>query len=47
MLKGAYLAFYVKYFLPMILQLDNMSDLEKKNTRGSEIKVKKYETLII
>jgi len=24
-----------------------MSDLEKKNARGSDIKVKKYETLII
>ena len=47
MIKGADLAFYVKYFLPMILQLDKMSDLEKKNARGSDIKVKKYETLII
>ena len=42
----ANLDFFVSYFLPIILQLDKMRELEKKN-KGSEIKVKKYETLLV
>jgi hypothetical protein len=42
----ANLDFYVSYFLPIILQLDKMRELEKKN-KGSEIKIKKYETLLV
>lgn len=42
----ANLDFYVSYFLPMILQLDKMRELEKKH-KGSEIKIKKYETILV
>lgn len=38
--------FFVQYFLPMIVQLEEMRGLEKKS-RGSEIKIKKYETLLV
>mmetsp|Transcript_24172 Transcript_24172/g.37157 ORF Transcript_24172/g.37157 Transcript_24172/m.37157 type:complete len:254 (+) Transcript_24172:1367-2128(+) len=44
-LKDANLDFFADYFLPEILKLDKMRDLEKKDT-GSEIKMKKYETMI-
>jgi hypothetical protein len=36
----ANLDFYVGYFLPIILQMDKMRELEKKN-KGSDNKVKK------
>lgn len=38
--------FFVQYFMPMIMQLEQMRELEKKS-KGSEIKVKKYETLLV
>lgn len=41
------LAFYVQYFLPKIHQLDLQRQKEKKMLDGSDIKAKKYETLII
>jgi len=43
--EGANLDFFVQYFLPQLLKLDKMRDLESKQ-RGSEIKIKKYSTLI-
>lgn len=42
----ANLDFFVEYFMPMIIQLDRLRDLEQKS-HGSEIKVKKYETLLV
>lgn len=44
--KDANLDFFVEYFLPMILQIDKMRELQKKS-RGSEIKIKKYETMLV
>lgn len=44
--KDANLDFFVEYFLPMIMQIDKMRELEKKS-RQSEIKVKKYETMLV
>ena len=43
----ANLDFYVEYFLPIVLQLDKMRELENKARNGSKIKVKKYETLLM
>lgn len=43
----ANLDFYVEYFLPVVLQLDKMRELENKNKNGSQIKVKKYETMLV
>jgi len=45
--KDANLDFFVAYFMPMIMQLDKLRDLEVKNPKGSDIKVKKYETLLV
>ena len=45
--KDANLDFYVSYFLPIVLQLDQMRELEKNNANGSQIKVKKYETILV
>lgn len=42
----ANLDFFVEYFMPIIIQLDRLRDLEQKS-HGSEIKVKKYETLLV
>jgi hypothetical protein len=42
----ANLDFFVEYFMPMVLQLDKLRELEQK-AKGSEIKVKKYETLLV
>jgi len=44
--KDANLDFFVQYFMPMIIQLDSLRGLEEK-ARGSDIKVKKYETLMV
>lgn len=44
--KDNNLLFYVQYFLPMIVQLEQMRGLEKKSG-GSPIKVKKYETMLV
>lgn len=44
--KDANLDFYVEYFLPMIMQIDTMKELEKKN-QGSAIKIKKFETMLV
>lgn len=44
--KEAHLDFFVEYFLPLILQIDKMKELECKNN-GQSIKVKKYETLLV
>lgn len=40
------LAFYVQYFLPMILALDQKRNYEL-NVNRSELKAKKYETLMV
>ena len=42
----ANLDFFVEYFMPMVLQLNKLRELEEK-ARGSAIKVKKYETLLV
>jgi len=42
----ANLDFFVEYFMPMVLQLNKLRELEEK-ARGSVIKVKKYETLLV
>ena len=42
----AHIDFYVSYFLPIIMQLDKLRELEHK-AHGSDIKVKKYETLLV
>jgi len=36
----------VQYFLPIILQIDKLRELEAKG-KGSDIKVKKYETMLV
>jgi len=43
--KDNTLLFFVQYFLPMILQLDKMRELEQQ-VSGSPIKIKKFETLL-
>ena len=43
----ANLDFYVEYFLPLVLKLDKMRELEDNRRNGSKIKVKKYETLLM
>ena len=43
----ANLDFYLEYFLPLILQLDKCRDLESKARQGSQVKVRKYETLLV
>ena len=43
----ANLDYYVEYFMPMVLQLDKLRELEQKAQKGSDIKVKKYETLLV
>lgn len=43
--EGANLDFFVHYFLPMILQIDKLREMEQQSN-GSLIKVKKYETLL-
>lgn len=45
-LKNGDLAFYVQYFLPMNLALDKQIKLLRA-PGGSEIKAKKYETLMV
>ena len=45
MLNGD-LAFYVQYFLPMILELDQKRQYETNVTK-SELRAKKYETLMV
>ena len=44
--SDANLETYITRFLPLIMKLDKMRDLEVKSRMGSAIKVKKYETLI-
>lgn len=41
----ANLEFYATYFLPIILKIDKMRELEQQNV-GQTVKVKKYETLL-
>jgi len=45
--QGGDLAFYVQYFLPMIMALDQLRQAQMNNKDGSEIKAKKYEALIV
>ena len=41
------LAFYVQYFLPIIMALDHKRQAELATREGSPIKAKKYEALIV
>lgn len=45
--QGGDLAFFIQYFLPMILALDVQRQQQIGTVNGSEIKAKKYEALII
>ena len=46
-LENGDLAFFVQYFIPIIKHLDLLMAQNRKQGGGSEIKAKKYETMIV